>query len=303
MTKLNRNLFAGLIMAIVVPVSCQKEITFENADTDTTVPTNSGNFTAKIDGVSFNANSIKTAHIEAGVIVLYGKSSDKKEMLFSVADSGVHNYVFTTQSLTNVGTYTDSTITPVAAFATNQWQTDSTYGNLNITAIDTAHKTISGTFKMKVYRQLDNLKRTITEGVFTNISYSTITANPQAATDTFRVKVAGTNFAYTTLFTFRSFGMISISASNPGGSPTVGITVPENATTGTRPFDIFEYIGQYNQSSTVMLSADTGHITILEHNTTTKRIRGYFNFLANQTFTHLPPNITLTDGYFSVRYN
>ena len=220
-----------------------------------------------------------------------------------MADSGVHNYTFVVNTIDNVAAYVDSSLTPIAAFATNQWPTEANYGNLNITSIDTAHKTISGNFNIKVYRQLDNLQRTISVGVFTNISYTTGASQHVNNTDSFRVKVGGVNFPYTSLGAFSGFGMISVSASNAGGYPTVGISVPDTAMPGTYPFDLFSYVGQYNQSTSVMLTSDTGHITILERNTATKRIRGTFSFNANKSFTHDPPNILLTEGYFSVKYN
>ncbi|MEO5943638.1 MAG: DUF6252 family protein [Ferruginibacter sp.] len=307
-------LFILVVGAIFI--SCQKEITYDNADPNgvitppggvTTPPGGggvTGSFTAKIDGTSFVANTVATANRESGVIVLYGlSSSDKKNILLRVADSGVHNYTFTVNSMSNFAAYTDSALSPVAAFATNQWPTEGNYGNLDITSIDTTHKTMSGTFSLKVYRSLDNKQRTISNGVFTNISYSTNGSQQVNSKDSFRVKIAGTDFLYTSLTGVNYFGTISVSASNAGGSPTVGISVPNTATPGTYAFDSFTYIGQYNPSNSVFLAADGGNVTILENNTTTKRIRGTFNFLANTAFTHDPPNIQLTEGYFSVGYN
>ena len=286
------------IFSIFAFSACQKEITSENGTNPT--PGTQGNFRAKIDGVQWVANNIKTATRQGGVLVLYGSASDKKSILIRVADSGVHNYSLHTSSASNAGVYTDSAISP-NGFATNQWNVEGNYGNLNVTSIDTVNKTISGTFSMQVYRQFDSLQRTITEGVFTNISYST-EPPPLSGTDSFRVKVAGVPFTYNILGGFSAFGRISVTASQ-GAAPSVGITVPDTAIPGTYAFDVFTNIGQYNPSSTVFLGADTGSVTILEHNTLTKRIRGNFHFLANTVFTNLPPNVQLTEGYFSVKYN
>ncbi|HSN61324.1 MAG TPA: DUF6252 family protein [Ferruginibacter sp.] len=299
-----KNLLGLMVVVSVIAFSaCQKELSDPNGTvpvTPTVPGTGTGNFSAKIDGVQWVANNIKTATRQGGVLVLYGSASDKKSMILRVADSGVHNYSLHTTSASNVGAYTDSAISP-NSFATNQWGAAGNYGNLNVSSIDTVNKTISGTFNMKVYRQFDNLQRDITGGVFTNIPYST-SPPPLSGTDSFRVKIAGVSFTYNLLIGYSAFGNISVSASQ-GAAPTVGITVPDNVTPGAYPFDIFTHIGQYNPSSSVFLGADTGTVTILEHNTVTKRIRGNFHFLANTVFTHLPPNVQLTEGYFSVKYN
>ncbi|MEO6405731.1 MAG: DUF6252 family protein [Ferruginibacter sp.] len=274
--------------------ACQKEYN----PFDSPITATQGDFTAKINGVSWVAN-VKAATRQGGVIVLYGNSSDKKSIVLRVADSGVHNYSLHTASQDNVGAYTDSAINP-NAFATNQWDIAGSYGNVNITSIDTARKTMSGTFSMRVYRMLDSLSRTITEGVFTNIPYASAPPAP-SGTDSFRVKVDGVPFSYNLLIGISVFGKVNISAAQ-NQAPAVGLSLPDTIRTGTYQFDIIDYIGQYNPSSTLFLQADTGTITILEHNVATKRIRGNFHFKANQPFTHLPPDVQLTEGYFSVKY-
>ena len=291
-------LFVSLIVSAILFAACQKEFL-----PDDILPVgNTGSFRAKIEGSQWEANAVKTAIRESGIIVLYGSAADKKSILIRVADSGVHNYYFHTSSADNAAAFTDSAILPIASFATNQWDSAGTYGNMNITAIDTARKTMSGTFSLKVYRQLDRLKRTITEGVFTNISYTTQPSAP-SGTDTFRVKVDGVSFTYNLLVGIKVslINSIAITAAR-GTAPAVGITVPDNVVPGTYIYDLLTYSGQYNPSTSVFLSADTGRVTILEHNMVTKRIRGKFNFLANMPFSNLPPNVQLTEGYFSVKY-
>jgi hypothetical protein len=289
-----------VIVSVILFSACQKEIFSETGTSNPPPPVVQGSFFAKIGSVQWVANNITSATRQGGVLVLYGSATDKKSMLLRVADSGVHNYSLHSGSISNVAVFTDSATSP-NAFASNQWAVAGNYGNLNVTSIDTVNKTISGTFNMQVYRQMDSQQRTITEGVFTNISYSTAPP-PLSGTDSFRVKVAGIDFTYNLLTGISVFGRISVSASQ-GAAPTVGITVPDNVTVGTYPFDVFTNIGQYNPSASVFLGADSGSVTILEHNTVTKRIRGNFHFLANTVFTHLPPNVQLTAGYFSVKYN
>jgi hypothetical protein len=286
---------ALLALVTVIIFSCQREYNPENEP----IAGASGDFRATIDGQAWVANKIKTATIEGGVIAIYGESMDKKSILLRVADSGVHNYSMWLSSATNAGVFQDSAINPYA-FVTNQWDDEGNYGNLRITNIDTARKTMSGTFDLKVFRQMDSTQRIITSGVFTNISYAT-TLTPPSATDSFRVKIDGSNFSYNLLGGYLAFGKISVSAS-VGAAPAVGITFPADIIPGRYQYDIVDIIGQYNPSTTLFLAADTGHLVILENNPLTKRVRGTFNFLANGAFTHSPPNHQLTEGYLSVIY-
>lgn len=294
------------LVSIIGYYGCQKELSFDSSGTGTGGGTGggggttTGSFKAKINGTQWEANNIKSATIQNGVIVVYGSSTDKKSILLRVADRGVATYQFHDTSMSDVAAYVDSTFNP-NAFATNQWQNSSNHGTMSITKIDTTRKLISGTFNINVKQQLTNTDRTITEGVFTDISYTT-TPPPLNSTDTFKVKIDGVDFNYNLLVGISTFGMVSVSASANGGTgPTVGITMPSTVVPGNYAFDLFTYVGQYNPNSTTFLQADTGHVQVLEHNTLTKRIRGNFNFFA-KPLTGATPTAQLTQGYFSVKY-
>ena len=297
-----RNRISLLFISAVVLffTACQKDLVLDATNTNGLDTAVAGLFLAKIDGVQWNANAISSATRLSGVIALYGSNTDGKSILLRVADSGVHNYGFTTPATTNVGAYIDSTLTPVASFTTNSWLVDSTYGYVNITAIDTVLKTITGTFSMKVYRQIDSLSRDITDGVFSNIPYST-SPPPPSATDTFRVKIDSVDFNYNSLSAFDVSinQMISITASQ--GSASVGINVPDTVLAGNYSYDLSDYVGQYNPNDSTFLRADSGTLTILENNTVTKRIRGSFFFHAKTLGTPIV-EAELTEGYFSVVY-
>ena len=293
-------LFATLLVVAFVFSACQKEFTLDDGSV---VTPGSGNFTARISDTAFTA-SITAATIQNGIIVVYGNRAGKS-ILMRVADSGVRNYQFVNTSLFNVAAYTDSNLTSsfgVVSFTTNGWPTDGNYGNMNVTRIDTVSKTISGTFALRVNRQIDSLNRNITQGVFTNIPYTT-TAAPLNNTDTFRVKIDGVNFVYQLRVGIKAFGSVNISAAASSGAPVVGLTMPDNVGPGTYLLDgSFVYMGQYNPSSTVFLTSDSGRVTIISHDIANKRIRGNFNFLANTAITNLPPNVQLTEGYFNMGY-
>ena len=73
--------------------------------------------------------------------------------------------------------------------------------------------------------------------------------------------------------------MTGLSVSDQLVSKTVGVTIPSNVGPGSYTFTLFgtDYIGQYNVYSS-FLAADSGTLTILEHNTTTKRVSGNSSF-------------------------
>lgn len=292
-----------LLLSAVSLISCQKN--YDPYGTLNLPPTSGGSFVAKIDGAEWVATNVRLAQRAAGVIVIYG-TSPLKSLVFRVADSGVHSYALTSPATSNVAAWTDSTSVTSqgqAAFSSNSWDVDGNYGTLNITSIDTVKKTMSGTFTVKVNRQIDSMKRTFTEGSFTNIPFTDGTTPPVSGKDSFRVKINDTAFTYNALLGYDINKMINLSATSlPSGVPTVGLSFPDTIKAGTYAFSSFDYIGQYNPTASLFLAADTGHFTIIEHNLVTKRIRGTFNFLANGAFTHAPPNKYLTEGYFSIGY-
>lgn len=284
--------------------SCQKEFTLSPVDSSMITPpggssSDTGSFTATIDGVKFIADEVSAAKT-IGVIAIAGRSSSGERIVLRVADSAVHTYSLTINSATNAGAYSKDTAN---AYTTNGGNTaEMSGGILSITNIDTVRKTMSGTFSMKVYRPWDETQKNITEGVFANIPYETTPLPPANATDSFRVKIDGTDFPVEFITAVSFYGKISVSGSDENVGKTVGITVPDNVTPGTYTLSIFgpDYIGQYNASSSIFMSASSGTVTILEHNTTSKRIRGSFNFSAKEIADTSTANIT--EGYFSVVY-
>jgi hypothetical protein len=281
--------------------SCQKEFVISGIDSTLITPPGSvsGNFTAKIDGGQFVADKATGATRALNVIAITGQASDGQLIVLRVADSGVHIYTLEINSAANAGVYSkDNGI----AYTTNGGNSATqSGGTLSITSIDTANKTLSGTFSIKVYRPIDSTQKNITEGVFNNISYGSLAIPPANSLDTFRVKIDGVQFPVFSIVGISAFNMVDLSASDQLVSKTVGLSITSSVTLGSYTFTLFgpDYIGQYNVDSS-FLAAESGTLTILEHNTTTKRIRGNFNFHASEL---LGTKVSeLTEGYFSVVY-
>ncbi len=153
---------------------------------------------------------------------------------------------------------------------------------------------------------MDGTGRTVTEGSFTNLRYTT-TMPPTAAADTFRVKIDGASWTPASVVgvSMPMMNQIAVNATSVNASKTVGLMFPNNIAPGSYTLDFFgaTYIGQYNPDNdpTHSKASVSGTLTILEHNTTTKRIRGSFHFRGEELFT--PQNFaTISEGYFSVKY-
>jgi hypothetical protein len=281
--------------------SCQREIDFALNNNNNNV---TGDFRAKIDGVQWIANKISGASRMSGVINLTGVSSDKKLLTITLTDSGVHRYILSDNSM-NAAAYIDSTLPNPFAFTTNQgvFPTEAG-GEVNITSIDTTNKKMSGTFSFKVFRQLDGLQRTLTEGSFTNISYTT-SLPPSNSNDTFRVKINGSSWTPQTVLGVSALGMVTVTATDAMGVKSVGLFMPAMITPGSYTLDFFggQYIGLYNPDDDPNHSqgSTTGTLTIHQHNTSTRRIRGSFNFHAEALLNPLLFS-EISEGYFSVVY-
>lgn len=288
--------------------SCQKEFFLDDIDSSLITPPNlpgvTGSFTATIDGVKFTADKVAGASRSLGVINITGISNTGETIILAVGDSGVHVYTMDIETMYNVGIYMKGT---EDSYGTNGGDEPSqSGGTLSITSIDTDKKTISGKFSMTVFRSFDGKQKKITEGVFKNISYETQPIPPANTKDTFRVKIDGSSFPVYSIVgvninnTF--FNTLSITVNNQAANKTVGLIMPSDVKPGTydySPLDA-DFLGQYNPTSSTFLVANSGKITILEHNTTTKRIKGNFNFEAKEITGSA--KASLTEGYFSVTY-
>lgn len=177
--------------------------------------------------------------------------------------------------------------------------------SITISKIDTANKTISGTFQFTGVKYSDLSGNTIdtkvlTNGSFTNVSYAADTTAPTG--NTFSAKLDGVTFNPTNTTAFASSGNIAI-VGRRGSIENISFNLPNNITPGTYNLDSFStYIGVYTKdaSSTGIFGVDVGTIKITSHNTVTKKIAGTFSFSSNSLFSTEKHNIT--DGTFSVSY-
>lgn len=296
-----------VLSLLIVLASCQKEYTGEMGSESSTPGKTSGSFTAKINSVQWKADKGAGAVFSPEgnglprLLNISGLSYDKKIINITLVDSGVHQYTFGDDPF-QVGLFIDSTLPNTYAFGTDQLNAEIA-GTVNIISINTVTKTMSGTFSFKAYKDMDNTQVDITEGIFTDIPYiDGAILPPSNSTDTFHVKVNNLLFN-----PFSIGGMplafnhtITLQGADSAGLKTVALTIPDNITPGSYSMNSFNYFGLYNDGNS-SLGSVSGTLQILEHNTTTKRIRGSFDFKAEDA---TDPNISanLSEGYFSIQY-
>ncbi len=302
-----KQFFPALLLLLCL-TACQREVSDEVLE-PSTPPTTPGSFTAKINGVPWTADKAAAATFAPGsngipdLINIVGLGSDKKLITITLADSGVHNYTLSDQTF-NVAAFQDSSLASAYVFATNQALAQPS-GTVRLTAINTDKKTVSGTFRLNVYRQFDNDARTITDGVFTDIPYIEGTGIPPASsTDTFAVTIDGTPFVPFTItgFSVALTNSIIVQGGTEEGDKNVGVTFPNTIVPGTYTLDVFgaTHLALYN-TGTGTLTSLSGTLKILEHDKTAKRVRGNFSFKGEDITGALTP-AQLTDGYFAVTY-
>lgn len=287
--------------------SCQKELSVENGGDSSEVK---GILKMKVDGVQWVADKIAKATIENGIITITGLDKNGTSLLIELVDNGAANYILNQQTV-DYAAVVDATDANPSAYGTNEGQdANDAGGEVIVTNIDQTNKTISGTFSFKVYRNADNKQLVITEGSFENLKYAADDPSDPGGgnvSPSFSVKIDGAGFAHNSLNIQHAAGLIVLTAVQATGGPSKAVTLsmPETIAAGTYDFQsIGDYVGMYvigsGTGGNLFLSV-SGKLTITEHNTTTKVIKGTF-FFEGEDQIGGAPNAQLTEGAFTVQY-
>lgn len=282
--------------------SCSKEKSVEIGQNPTAIGSGSGVFKMKINGTQWEAGNTAYASISGGFIHINGKSKDNKAFIITLGDTLATTYVLS-QGILNLAALSDIADLSGISYGTNEGtDTADAGGIVVVNNIDKVNKTISGTFRCKVFRDIDGSQKQITEGVFDKVSYNT-SASPlgtTSKTDTIRAKIDNTAWSAVGITSNAFGGSIIISGAAIDGVRSVSLSFPQDITPGTYDLNILSPVGLYFPTPATIYASESGNVTITEHNTTTKRIRGSFNFKAtDQTGSK---SAQLTEGYFSVKY-
>lgn len=136
---------------------------------------------------------------------------------------------------------------------------------------------------------------------------SSSTGNPNTNTDNaFSLKLNGTAFNTSSFYVQEQFGDIMINTQHFTGT-NVGIKIKSSLSVGTHNLNDSDNFGRVDLNSgqsvnntSSFYSNGSGNITITEHNTTTKFIKGTFNFVATDTYGNNSQNVT--SGSFQANY-
>ena len=294
---LSRMLVVTLLLSFF---GCGKELSYEKGTGSNNGGT--GPFRATIDGVNWVATDATiNVLVLNGAINITGTSSDNKAITISLLAQDPGTYILDANSL-GIATLDEAGSGGPVSFTTQSGDTSQAGGTVVITEIDNINKTITGTFSFKVYDPASGVTKVIAEGVFDHLPFSNMLP-PRNSTDTFSVKIAGTQFVASSIAATNVSGSIFVQGASSDGSNFVGLLMPQNVQPGsyTLDFNGGQYIGQYSPDpSTILISQGNGTLTIIDNNTSTKRITGTFSFVASDVTQ--TQSVNLTEGYFSVGY-
>jgi hypothetical protein len=154
-------------IATLTLFACHKYTSIENSNGL------AADMVATIDSVTWEAaDSTQAATISQGLVTISGISAGGQEISITLNDTVVGLYVLN-QTSPSLAIYANLVSVGSYAYSTNQGSdTAQAGGTVNLTAINTVNKTISGIFSFKVYRNSDGGQKDITAGVFYNIPYA-----------------------------------------------------------------------------------------------------------------------------------
>ena len=281
-------------------VSCTKEVSKEKG-TGTLLGISS--FHANIDGTPWNADSLQVVQVGGGGVTISGlsKTGEEISMLVPLFKAGIYPLSIKTASF---ALYDNLLGNKSKLYVSNQGTAS---GSITISSIDTLHRLVNGSFQFTLVEPSNNSVKTITTGVFTNLSYiesgSGSNPPPGVSLDTLQAKIDSNVFLAASVQAYIRASKLFISGLSADGSKNLTLVMPSTITAGTYNFSLTSgvYTGIYIPNPTeALISESSGLLTILSNDSISKKIRGNFSFQASSFYTSTVA--TITAGYFSVNY-
>jgi len=293
-----------ILFAAAGLISCETEQL--DSDLLTEQPPTGGNnnnngpasFKVDVNGQPFVANTTM-ATIGNGLTSISGVKTDTGAtvtMTVQATTTGTYNNVIMTYSPNPDDEF---------GYANFNLTTGQISGTVTISSIDTATNKISGTFSFTAWYGDSNANMPpveLTNGVFTNIPYTTGTGNEDA--DSLKATVDGTAIDYVDdiVVTYSGPGQF-ISIGGVGSNHTIYLTIKDDLTPGT--YNILPAPGssvraRYTNSADEDFYAEGGTLTISTKTST--RISGTFTFATADPEGPEPAH-TVTNGTFDVVYD
>jgi hypothetical protein len=194
--------------------------------------------TAKVNDTFFNAIATD-ASLKPGQLTLTGVDANGKKIAFTIFNSSAGDYLVRAGATNNARFYPDSVTT--VPFSSNASLI--TGGVVHIASIDTTNGVMSGDFNFISARTGSKLIKTVTEGVFTNISFTNATS-----TDPFSVKKNGRKWVPATVNVTVSGKTLTIKASDAANDTAITLTMPSDIVPFTKPYSLAQK-GLYTASA------------------------------------------------------
>jgi hypothetical protein len=251
--------------------------------------------TAKVDGSAWAAKTASGAIVN-GTINLTGTATDGSVITITVIGEEKGTYDLLTGG------------NAVYQVSLNEsYNAGFTGGSLTISQINTSSKTFSGSFnfvgEISTLDTNDKRTRTITSGVFSNVSYIN-SVGGGSSSNTLQASVDGLPFVPASVAgsLLLSTNQIAISATDSQADETIGFFMPDDIVPGTYSFSGISgsYVGQYNRTLTEAFVAEEGELVISKHDKVAKRVEGTFYFLAVDLL--LTDSVEVASGRFSTSY-
>ncbi len=315
-----------LALALFAMCACGKEKSFE-VPGSTGVPNNvNGKLSMTIDGKGWIADRFAVASSDQGVTAIFGQNTQGKSLVITLLGSTTGEYVLNQNSL-HAAAWTDSTETSRVAYTTNQGVNPVDAGGIvNVVKIDAVKGTISGTFQFNLFRDMDNGRKTVIDGVFQDLPLNGSATgggngpggngsgnngggnngggNNGGVPTGSNMTVSIDGAAYTPKIVSGSTlqDRLILSGVDTDGTKMITIQVASNITPGTYGLGgATGNIAFYNAAALEAYIADSGKLVITEHDKNAKRIKGTFEFNGINPLTNATRK--LTKGSFSIDYN
>ncbi|MEX6690346.1 DUF6252 family protein [Danxiaibacter flavus] len=302
--------FYVLISLALMLSSCQKEISVEVPNpnqSESDIP--AGTFTATIDGKSWIAATDKQdVSIIGGVITIHGVASNGETIALQLIATKPGTYDLSQSSYNVLAYQKENNADDFNYFSNTSEDTALAGGQLIISSIDTVNQTITGKFLGNVYYDEDGSSKKITSGEF-NLPYviSMLDNNENASTtDTVSALIGANKWTAATVKSafIQKQGLV-IRALSADQEVSIQFQLAANIKVGSYPLEISsEQTALYTEGKFISnqraFSPISGTLEILEHNTTSKLLRGTFSF-AGLSYNSTEAR-QITQGYFSVKY-
>lgn len=257
-------------------------------------------FTVQFNGNTYTATTTQ-AQVQGTNMSIIGARGTAGEIINLTIPGGIV-----------AGTYTDAVMmyVPSAAaggfFSNRDVETGESNGSVRITSINTARKTVSGTFSFTGHYMdpEQNLPTAaFTNGTFTNIPYTgTIPGGggpgeePGDDEEYFNATIEGQATEFTTFLTNPQMGMLQLVGSGEGR--TIQLVINQNVTPGTYALGAGIPSGMVTIDSNMYMS--TGGSIVIQSNTD-GWIKGTFQFNAVNPITP-GTTVSVTAGSFNLEY-